>query len=157
MSITLRTIGTAEVDEKGFYIELEDRYLPAMKGTDGFGHLMIIWWGSFFENDKHREIVEVEKPYKNAPDILGIFATRSPIRPNPILVTNCAYLGLEGNKVRLAYIDCEPGTPILDIKPYSPCLDLVTSPKVPVWCQNFPMSIEASATFDWSQVFENAR
>lgn len=156
MSLEMREIGKIKVDEKGQYIELNEQYLLGLKEIEGFSHLIIIWWASWFEGEAYRTILESEKPYKNAPDVIGIFATRSPIRPNPIMITAATLLEIEGSKIRLAYIDAEPETPVLDIKPYYPCSDFVTTAVVPKWSSNWPKSLEESATFDWGSVFENA-
>ena len=53
----------------------------------------------------------------------------------------------------LAYIDAENGTPVLDVKPYTPSLDRVERPDVPGWCAHWPKSAEASGDFDWEKVF----
>lgn len=156
MDMLLKTIGKVMVDEKGFYIEMEKTYLPALKGIEDFSHLHILWWANNFDDQEYRAILETHKPYKAAPDVMGIFATRSPVRPNPLMMTAAAFLGLEGNKLRVAYIDAEPETPVVDIKPYYPCSDFITSASTPDWTAHWPKSLEASASFDWSSVFENA-
>ena len=87
--------------------------------------------------------------------MLGAFATRTPERPNPIALT-CAgvtYLDDENGVIGLTYVDAEAGTPVLDIKPYTPSLDRVETPLVPQWCAHWPQSVEASGDFDWSAVF----
>lgn len=53
----------------------------------------------------------------------------------------------------LAHIDAEAGTPVLDIKPYTPSLGRVEKPSVPSWCADWPASVEESGRFDWSSVF----
>lgn len=81
-----------------------------------------------------------KKPYKNAPEVLGTFATRSPERPNPIGVS-CSYVtyvDYQNGIIGLAYIDADDGTPVLDIKPYMPSLDRVEEPLMPSWCSNWP-------------------
>jgi tRNA (Thr-GGU) A37 N-methylase len=98
----------------------------------------------------------IEKsPYKASPKMLGTFATRSPERPNPIGLT-CAYvtyIDAENGKIGLAYIDAKDGTPILDIKPYTPSFDRVENPIVPQWCADWPKNLETSGDFDWGAVF----
>jgi len=103
--------------------------------------------------------MECQKPYRKGPDLLGIFSTRSPMRPNPIALSVAAVVGvdMEQGLIRLAYIDAEDGTPVLDIKPYLPCSDRVSRVQTPGWCSHWPQSMEGSATFDWPAEFETAR
>lgn len=53
----------------------------------------------------------------------GVFALRSPHRPNPIGLTTVRVLGIDGNKLIVSGLDAYDGTPVLDIKPYVPYLD----------------------------------
>lgn len=86
---------------------------------------------------------------------MGIFATRSPIRPNPIALTavEIIHVDYQSGIIQIAYIDANDGTPVLDIKPYTPNLDRVETPVVPEWCSHWPKSLEESGTFAWEQEF----
>lgn len=53
----------------------------------------------------------------------------------------------------IAYIDANDGTPVLDIKPYTPGLDRVEKPGVPDWCCHWPESLEESGEFNWENEF----
>lgn len=148
-------IGTIKSDENGMRLELEKSYIPAMQGIDGFSHLHILWWFSECDNEQSRTVMTEKSPYKNAPAVMGTFATRSPQRPNPIGLS-CAqvtYVDHQNGIVGLAYIDAFDGTPVLDIKPYTPSLDRVEKPGVPAWCESWPKSCEESGSFDWQSVF----
>ena len=59
----------------------------------------------------------------------------------------------ENGLIRIAYIDADDGTPVLDLKPYTPSLDRVESPDVPDWCAHWPRSVEESGDFDWENEF----
>ena len=86
---------------------------------------------------------------------MGAFAMRTPERPNPI-VLSCAqvtYIDHQNAVIGLAYIDANDGTPILDIKPYTPSFDRVEKPSVPTWCTNWPKCFEESGNFGWERVF----
>lgn len=156
MVMKLKEVGRVKSDDRGFYIELRDEFVKGMKEMDGFSHIQVIWWADKFQDDDYRTLVISESPYKNSPKEIGIFATRSPVRPNPIMMTVTGFLGMEDNKIRVAYLDADMETPVLDIKPYHPCTDKVRDVSVPEWCRNWPSCIEESATFDWESVFENA-
>ena len=77
-------IGTIHNDQEEAFITLDPEYLPALQALDGFSHIEVLWWFSDFDTKEARSVLETEQPYKKAPAVLGIFATRSPIRPNPI-------------------------------------------------------------------------
>lgn len=148
-------IGTVRSDDAGMRLELEKRYVPALEGIDGFSHLNIFWWFSGCDNEQARNQLTENSPYKKAPAIMGTFATRSPERPNPIALS-CAqvtYIDHQNAVIGLAYIDANDGTPVLDIKPYTPSLDRVAKPSVPEWCANWPKCCEESGDFDWESVF----
>jgi tRNA-Thr(GGU) m(6)t(6)A37 methyltransferase TsaA len=79
---------------------------------EGFSHLIIIW-----EFDRsHRFELLVTPPSDNRPH--GVFATRSPLRPNPIGLTVVELRRREGNHLHVRGVDMLDQTPILDIKPY---------------------------------------
>ncbi len=148
-------IGKIRASGDRLFIELESAYIPALKALDGFSHLNVIWWFSDFDNEEMRSVLETPKPYKNAPDTMGIFATRSPIRPNLIALSVVQVIDIDYRKgiIEIPYIDANDGSPVLDIKPYTPSLDRVESPDVPKWCRHWPKSIEESGNFNWEEEF----
>lgn len=151
----VNSIGTICNNENGTFIKLEAKFIPALEALDGFSHLNILWWFSNFENAQFRSILETEQPYKNAPEKMGVFATRSPIRPNPIALTavEVIHIDYQNGIVQIAYIDANDNTPVLDLKPYTPSLDRVEAPSVPAWCSHWPKSLEQSASFAWDKEF----
>jgi tRNA-Thr(GGU) m(6)t(6)A37 methyltransferase TsaA len=148
-------IGKIQVNEEGTFIELEPRYISALQALDGFSHLNVLWWFSDFDNEKMRNILESPQPYKRAPDVMGIFATRAPIRPNPIALSAVQIIQIDYKKgiIHIAYIDANDGSPVLDIKPYTPSLDRIETPGVPEWCSHWPKSLEESGSFNWENEF----
>ncbi|MDL2225697.1 TrmO family methyltransferase [Eubacteriales bacterium OttesenSCG-928-M02] len=155
MDYTVKGIGKLCVGEAGHMVVLDKAYIPCLKGLQGFGYLNVLWWFSFCDDVASRQSPVEENPYQNGPAILGAFATRSPRRPNPIALS-CAqitYLDEEAGVIGLAYIDAADGSPVLDIKPYTPSLDRVAHPTVPEWCAHWPQTVEASGDFDWAAEF----
>ncbi|MCP1109521.1 tRNA (N6-threonylcarbamoyladenosine(37)-N6)-methyltransferase TrmO [Ohessyouella blattaphilus] len=148
-------IGTVHVNEKGMSIEVKREYLPALQALEGFSHLNVVWWFSDFDSEEARAVLEVPQPYAQAPKVMGIFATRSPVRPNPLALTTVEviHIDYENGMIHIGYIDANDGSPVLDIKPYTPSLDRVETPGVPAWCSHWPKSIEESAKFDWESEF----
>lgn len=151
----VKPIGRVEVDGAGMRIKLEQKYAAALQGLEGFSHLEVLWWFSDFDNEEMRSVLQAPQPYKNAPDTMGIFATRSPIRPNPIALTTVQplYIDYENGVIEVAYIDANNNTPVLDIKPYTPSVDRVENPDVPQWCAHWPLNYETSGDFDWEEEF----
>ncbi len=148
-------VGKVRVGEYGMMVEVNEKYIPALKELDGFGHLDIIWWCDKSDFEEARSILEVTAPYKKGPQEMGIFATRSPARPNPLglTVVQLLHIDHENGILHIAYIDADDGTPVIDIKPYTPSLDRVESPRVPKWCSHWPASLEQSGDFPWEDEF----
>ena len=151
----VNTIGRICNNESGAIIQLEPEYIPALTALDGFSHLNVLWWFSDFDTQEARSFLEAPKPYKQAPETMGIFANRSPVRPNPIALTTVEIIDIdsENGRIHIAYIDANDGSPLLDLKPYTPSLDRVERPEVPGWCGHWPKSLEESADFAWENEF----
>jgi tRNA-Thr(GGU) m(6)t(6)A37 methyltransferase TsaA len=158
-TFTLFPIGQVSARDGRFELLIEESTRPALTGLEGFGHINVLWWCDQVDDAKARGVTTTPRPYRGAPETLGIFATRSPVRPNPIAVTSAPVIGVdvEAGKVEVAYIDADDGTPVLDIKPYHPSVDRIRQVQVPAWCSSWPEWYEDSGTFDWGSVFENAR
>jgi tRNA-Thr(GGU) m(6)t(6)A37 methyltransferase TsaA len=106
-------------DPKGFDavegdLEIFEEYEAGLKDTEGFSHLMVIF--AFHESEGYRLHT---KPFLDD-QLRGLFSTRSPNRPNPIGLTVVEAVERKGNRLRVKGIDMIEGTPILDIKPYTP-------------------------------------
>jgi len=129
----VESIGKVVLKEDKFFIQLDGKFVPALKGLDGFGHLDILWWFGEFDIPEYRNIFEENKPYKNSPEVLGMFAMRSPVRPNPIALSIIDIISIdyENGLIETSYIDAFEGSDILDIKPYTPSVDRVENPTVP--------------------------
>jgi tRNA (adenine37-N6)-methyltransferase len=151
----LRPIGHVETKNGGFSVIVDKEFTSALSGLQGFSHLQVLCWGHLFDEDEYRQVLETDKPYKKAPDKLGIFATRSPLRPNPVLVSvvPVIHLDMENGIIRVPYIDAEDETPVIDIKPYHPSSDRIREVNVPEWCRHWPQWYEDSATFSWQDEF----
>ena len=149
--IILSPVGFVRLDTEGHAIEIEEPYRAALNGLQGFSHINVIWWSHYLAAPEHRTRMECPQPYKNAPSSLGIFATRSPQRPNPVClsVASVVHVDVEKGLIYLGYIDAEDETPVLDIKPYHPSVDRVHQLSLPAWCSHWPQWYEDSATFDW--------
>jgi len=93
-------------------LELLEEFEPGLLDIEGLSHLIVIW---VFDRSEGFSLVGTP-PSDNQPH--GVFATRSPRRPNPIGLTVVELLRREGPALHVRGIDMLDGTPILDIKPY---------------------------------------
>jgi tRNA-Thr(GGU) m(6)t(6)A37 methyltransferase TsaA len=93
-------------------IELRPELEPGLLDIEGFSHLYVVW---VFDRAGDSELVGCP-PTDDRPH--GVFATRSPCRPNPIGLTVVELLGREGARLRVRGVDMLDGSPVLDIKPY---------------------------------------
>lgn len=154
-NFTLHSIGQVRSNDNGTFIEVDKKYIPALQSLDGFSHINVIWWFSDCDNEKSRTTLQTISPYKDSPETMGIFATRSPERPNPIALTTVEIIHIDFEKgiIQVTFIDANDNSPVLDIKPYTPSLDRVEAPSVPAWCSNWPTSTEQSGYFNWEDVF----
>ena len=93
-------------------LEILPEFEAGLADIEGFSHLYVIWAFDRSEGfELYGKTPADEKPH-------GVFATRSPRRPNPIALTVVELLGREGRRLKVRGVDMLDGTPILDIKPY---------------------------------------
>lgn len=93
-------------------LEIAPEFELGLADIEGFSHLIVIWT---FDRSTGYELTATP-PSDNRPH--GVFATRSPLRPNPIGLTVVSLLRREGARLHVRGIDMLDATPILDIKPY---------------------------------------
>ncbi len=121
-----RQAGIVEELEARIIFEPEYRNPDALRGLEGFSHLWLI--GEFSQARRQEWSPTVRPPRLGGNKRMGVFATRSPFRPNPIGLS-CVKLkrvelsGPEGPRIWVTGADLLDGTPILDIKPYLPYAD----------------------------------
>ncbi len=110
-------------------LEIDPRFAEGLRDLDGFSHVIVLWHmhlalGSeltvtpFLDTVRH-----------------GIFATRSPRRPNPIGMSVYRLLGIETTHVAVSGVDAVDGTPILDVKPFVPAFDAPHAERIG-WLEN---------------------
>lgn len=94
-------------------LEILREFEAGLMDIEGFSHLFVLW---AFDRSTDFDLVAHPPTDEKRPH--GVFATRSPRRPNPIALTVVELLGREGASLRVRGVDMLDGTPILDIKPY---------------------------------------
>jgi tRNA-Thr(GGU) m(6)t(6)A37 methyltransferase TsaA len=93
----------------------------------------VIWWFDRNDNPEKRAVLRVHPRGDPKNPLTGVFATRSPARPNLIALTLCRIRSIRGNTVFVESIDAFDNTPVLDLKPYIPGSDGVERALVPSW------------------------
>ena len=116
-----RQSGILDMLESRIVFEKEYRVKDALRGLEDFSHIWLIW--VFSEAVREEWSPTVRPPRLGGNTRMGVFATRSPFRPNPIGLSCVKLLRIEGNELVVSGADLMDGTPILDIKPYLPFAD----------------------------------
>jgi tRNA-Thr(GGU) m(6)t(6)A37 methyltransferase TsaA len=132
-------IGTIRRSKGDIHLEIDKPFRPALKQLGRFSHVMVFWWADRFDNEEHRNTLQTKPPY--AEDyVTGVFATRSPYRPNPLAMTTCKVLEVdeEEGMVMIAAIDAFDGTRLVDLKAYFPVCDRVQAAHIPEWLADWP-------------------
>lgn len=93
-------------------LKILPEFAPGLLDIEGFSHLFVLW---HFNHSSGFDLVG-KPPIETRPH--GVFATRSPRRPNPIGLTVVELLGRDGDELHVRGVDMLDNTPILDLKPY---------------------------------------
>lgn len=142
-----QAIGTVErpnatsIDQGGYYdphvetaLQILPRWADEMDGIEGYSHLIVVCWldraTRAQQGRRHRAEGRPEMPE------VGSFAIRTPQRPNPIGISTPRLLRRDGSTLWVTGIDAWPGTPILDLKGYTPRDDVHIDATVPDWLQH---------------------
>ena len=112
-------------------IVLRDELVEALDGITGFSHLFVLFWLNQISNEQ-RMVLKVHPRGRMDMPLLGVFATRTNLRPNPIGLTLIELLKVEGNTLIVRGLDAFDGTSILDIKPFD-FWDTAKNVRVPDW------------------------
>ena len=103
----------------------------ALEGVEEFSHLFVLFWLHKMSG-KDKKVMKVHPRGRADMPLLGIYATRTPHRPNPIGLTRVKLLNVESNVITVQGLDAFDGTPVLDIKPFD-SWDTTEDFKVPAW------------------------
>jgi tRNA-Thr(GGU) m(6)t(6)A37 methyltransferase TsaA len=131
----MRPIGHVEKTDERTSIVLDKQYEPGLLGLDGFSHAYVLWWFSLNDTPEKRATLQVHPMGNRENPLTGVFATRSPRRPNLVALTLCKIVAVRGNGVEVEKIDAFDGTPVIDIKPYLPGYDTAGDASVPRWLE----------------------
>lgn len=114
---TLRPVGWVRKADGTTTIEIDDRYRPALLGVDQLDALWVLYWFDRHDTPEGRSVLQVHPRGDPEQPLRGVFATRSPFRPNLIALSRVRVLAVRGNIIEIDGIDAYPDTPVLDLKP----------------------------------------
>jgi len=113
-------------------LEIWPRWADGLLGLEAYSHLVVLFW---LDRAARRRVAGAPRPAEGrlGAEAVGFFATRTPRRPNPIGIACPRLLRREGRALVVSGIDAWDGTPILDLKGYSPRDELRPEATVPPW------------------------
>ena len=144
LSMTLKAIGIVRSEirqpsrqdckEIVSEIVIDSSLTEALDRLDDFSHIIVLYWMHHATNRPVR--TKIHPRGRQELPLLGLFATRTPNRPNPVGKATVRLLQRRGNILRVKGLDAIDGTPVIDIKPYIPRYDSAANAKVPPWITN---------------------
>ncbi|MGB9791369.1 MAG: tRNA (N6-threonylcarbamoyladenosine(37)-N6)-methyltransferase TrmO [Thermacetogeniaceae bacterium] len=105
-------------------LEVFPQFVAGLKDVEQATHLIVLYWCHLGD----RETLQTRTPF--GPELRGVFACRSPSRPNPIAFCVAELLEVRGNRLIVRGVDAVDGSPLLDIKPYSTEVDSVPGARI---------------------------
>ena len=108
-----------ETEEEDFFVDVAEDFAEGLAALDKFRYIYLLY---FMDRIKKPLSMTVEPPWADGVKV-GLFASRSPVRPNPIGLSIVRLLKIEGTRLHTSGLDVLDGTPLLDIKPYIRELD----------------------------------
>jgi tRNA-Thr(GGU) m(6)t(6)A37 methyltransferase TsaA len=110
---------------------IEPGLSEALDNLDQFSHLIVLYW--MHRRESRKVPLKVHPKGRVELPLVGLLATRSPDRPNPLGQTVVRLLERRGNVLVVEGLDAFDGTPVIDLKPYLPQNDFVAGAEVPPW------------------------
>jgi tRNA-Thr(GGU) m(6)t(6)A37 methyltransferase TsaA len=114
---TMKPIGWIRKSGDKTFIVIDKRYQPALMGVDKLKSIWVFWWFDRNDSPEKRAILQVHPRGDAANPLRGVFATRSPYRPNLIAQSEVNVLAVRDNVIEIDDIDAFADTPVLDLKP----------------------------------------
>lgn len=144
----LRPIGVVKATESSWHLEIDEPARPGLRHLDQFSHVLVFWWADQCDTPPGRSVIQTDLPYAKGTRA-GVFACRTPERPNPIALTACQVLRMDEKQgvIHLNYIDAHDRTPVIDLKPYIPISDRIREVRVAEWFSDWPEWYEDAGEF----------
>lgn len=116
-SYSVHPVGWVRKADNRTYIEIDRRYQPALMGVENLKSIWVLYW--FDRNDTPEKRATLQVHPRGNPDnpLRGVFATRSPLRPNLIALSQVNIIDIKDNMIEIEAIDAFADSPVLDLKP----------------------------------------
>jgi tRNA-Thr(GGU) m(6)t(6)A37 methyltransferase TsaA len=126
-------IGVIEKHKEGMAVRIYDAFADGLLGLDQHSHIILLTW--FDKNDvvEKRQTLRVHPRGDRRNPLTGVFATRSPVRPNLLALFVCKVFFIEGSRIHIGRVEALDGSPVIDIKPYIPRIDAIPDATGPAW------------------------
>jgi tRNA-Thr(GGU) m(6)t(6)A37 methyltransferase TsaA len=113
-------------------IVVYEQFAQALDGIEGFSDLIIVYWMDKLQPFE-RSVMKVHPQGRKDMPLVGVFACRSPARPNPIGITRVKLMEKRNSTLKVSGLDAVNGSPVIDIKPYIPRTDLSGDVSIADW------------------------
>lgn len=127
-------LGTIQKSDNTSLLQIDASFDSLVEYLSKGTHIKIFWWFHKFDKPKYKNSWLCKPPYENAPET-GVFATRSPVRPNSIAMTTAKILSIDlvNQCIIVSKLDCFDDTPLIGVGLYNPMLDNVENFELPKW------------------------
>jgi len=120
-----------------------DPWRDLLDGIEAFSHILVLYWPHLIDPER-RQLQKIHPMGRKDLPRQGIFATRSPARPNPVLVSTVPLLAREGSVLKVKGLEALDGSPLIDIKPYVEVYQNVENPRFPDWLHQIHRDLEGA-------------
>jgi tRNA-Thr(GGU) m(6)t(6)A37 methyltransferase TsaA len=125
-------------------IVIDAAFRGILDGINAFSHCLVLYWAHWV-SEGGRSMVKAHPMGRKDLPLVGIFATCSPARPNPICATVVKLLERNGNLLKVQGLDAVDGSPIIDIKPYNPSYYPVGEVRIASWLEQIHRDLAAGS------------
>jgi tRNA-Thr(GGU) m(6)t(6)A37 methyltransferase TsaA len=129
----LKFVGRVESAGELSKVKIFPEFCRGLQHLGDFSNVIIVYWFHVRDNEKERSVLKVVPRRHPSALEVGVFASKSPSRPNPVGLCVTEPVEKEGCVLTLKGLDALQNSPIIDIKPYIPRLDSILEARVPEW------------------------
>jgi tRNA-Thr(GGU) m(6)t(6)A37 methyltransferase TsaA len=134
----LKFIGVVESSGELSSVKIFREFCVGLEGLNNFSHITVLYWFHLRNSEEERRTLRVvPRRHLGAPQV-GVFASRSPSRPNPVGLCVVELVRIQDCTLVVRGLDALEGSPIIDIKPYIPRADSISDARVPEWTFHGP-------------------
>lgn len=129
-----------QIKETVAQLVIEKEYQELLEGIEEFSHVLVLYWPHLLEPER-RSLKKIHPMGRKEFPLTGIFATRSPARPNPVLVSVVELVDRKDNVLRVKGLEAVDGSPIIDIKPHTASYDTLDTIRLAPWMEQIQKEI----------------